>query len=56
MILETVCVGVMQVNCYVLAFDKARQAIIIDPGDEEAKIKKAGPSPAFFISYIIYQS
>lgn len=40
MILETVMVGQMQVNCYILALDANSQAIIIDPGDEEQKIKK----------------
>jgi len=38
MILETVNVGAMQVNCYVLACADNRQAIIIDPGDQSAKI------------------
>ncbi|MGD9014892.1 MAG: MBL fold metallo-hydrolase [Candidatus Omnitrophota bacterium] len=40
MILETVCVGVYAVNCYILAQDKDDQAIIIDPGDEPDKIKQ----------------
>lgn len=40
MILETVCVGPMQVNCYILASHKNAQAIIIDPGDEERKIHR----------------
>jgi glyoxylase-like metal-dependent hydrolase (beta-lactamase superfamily II) len=30
----------MQVNCYVLASNRDKQAIIIDPGDEEQKIRK----------------
>lgn len=40
MILETICVGTMQVNCYVLACGKGDKAIIIDPGDEENKIRR----------------
>lgn len=40
MILETVCVGAMQVNCYILADKDGSGAIIIDPGDEEKKIKQ----------------
>jgi glyoxylase-like metal-dependent hydrolase (beta-lactamase superfamily II) len=40
MILETLCVGPMQVNCYILASDPDSRAIIIDPGAEEGKIKK----------------
>jgi hydroxyacylglutathione hydrolase len=40
MILETVVVGPMEVNCYVLASGKNRKAVIIDPGDDENKIRK----------------
>lgn len=40
MILETVCVGAFQVNCYILAPESNSSAIIIDPGDQEDKIKQ----------------
>lgn len=40
MILETICVGPMQVNCYILAAAAGKEAMIIDPGDQTAKIKK----------------
>ncbi len=54
MILETVCVGVLRVNCYIIASDKAQEAIIIDPGAEENKIRKALDKhklrPAFIIN------
>ncbi|MFA7283514.1 MAG: MBL fold metallo-hydrolase [Candidatus Omnitrophota bacterium] len=39
MILETVKVGPMQVNCYVLASRPGGRAIIIDPGDDVSKIR-----------------
>jgi glyoxylase-like metal-dependent hydrolase (beta-lactamase superfamily II) len=39
MILETVKVGPMQVNCYLLASRPGGRAMIIDPGDDAAKIK-----------------
>jgi len=39
MILETVNVGPMQVNCYILACVEGASAIIIDPGDQASKIK-----------------
>ena len=39
MILETVNVGPMQVNCYILAHAAGAKAIIIDPGDQASKIK-----------------
>ena len=41
MIFKTICVGPYEVNCYILAQDKDREAIIIDPGDEPGKIKEA---------------
>lgn len=54
MILEIICVGQFQVNCYVLASGKDSPAIIIDPGDECNKIKrllnKHKLTPAFIIN------
>jgi len=54
MILETICVGPMQVNCYILGSKPNSQAIIIDPGDQEDKIKetlnKYNLKPAFIIN------
>ncbi len=41
MILKIVPVGSMQVNCYILASGKGGQAIIIDPGAQERRIRKA---------------
>lgn len=40
MILETIPVGPLQVNCYLLAADENSSAIIIDPGGEERKIRR----------------
>lgn len=40
MILESVCVGELEVNCYIIAARKNYQALIIDPGGGEAKIRK----------------
>ncbi len=39
MILKSVVVGIYQTNCYILADEKYRHAIIIDPGDEYRKIQ-----------------
>ena len=54
MILETVCVGPMQANCYILASGEFASAIIIDPGEEEPKIKRILDrhklKPAFIIN------
>ncbi len=39
MILETIRVGQMQVNCYVIACAKEKEAIVIDPGADARAIK-----------------
>jgi glyoxylase-like metal-dependent hydrolase (beta-lactamase superfamily II) len=40
MIFETIVVGAYQANCYVLACVSGGGAIIIDPGDEAARIRR----------------
>ena len=40
MILETVIVGPMQVNCYILALAQNSSCLVIDPGSDESKIRK----------------
>ena len=40
MILETVTVGPLEVNCYIVASAEGRRAIIIDPGGDEKKIRR----------------
>jgi glyoxylase-like metal-dependent hydrolase (beta-lactamase superfamily II) len=40
MILETILVGPMGVNCYILASKEGSAAIIIDPGAQERKIRQ----------------
>lgn len=40
MILKLLTVGELQVNCYILADENTREAIIIDPGAEPQTIKK----------------
>jgi glyoxylase-like metal-dependent hydrolase (beta-lactamase superfamily II) len=41
MAIETIPVGPLQVNCYLLICDKTRAAVVIDPGDEGARILDA---------------
>ncbi len=54
MILETVVVGSMEVNCYILSAGKSHKAVIIDPGDDDKKIRrvleKYGLKPAVVIN------
>ena len=40
MILETISVGPLETNCYILAVQENSPAIIIDPGDDEKKIRQ----------------
>jgi len=41
MIVRTVVVGFLQTNCYLVSEDKTGEALIIDPGSDAGKIKKA---------------
>lgn len=41
MILETLVVGALQVNCYLLGCAQTRQAVVIDPGDNAPTIQAA---------------
>lgn len=41
MIFETVVVGALMVNCYVLGCEKSREGVIIDPGDDTERILAA---------------
>jgi len=41
MAIETLPVGPLQVNCYLLICDQSRQAVVVDPGDEGARILDA---------------
>ncbi len=41
MILETLTVGPLQVNCYLLGCAQTQQAIVLDPGDNAAAIQAA---------------
>lgn len=38
MILENLCVGMLQTNCYLLGDEESRQAVVIDPGAEGRRI------------------
>ncbi|MFA5411139.1 MAG: MBL fold metallo-hydrolase [Candidatus Omnitrophota bacterium] len=54
MILEALCVGPFQVNCYILAAEADSAAILIDPGADEKKIRrvlaKHRLKPAFIVN------
>lgn len=54
MIFEKICVGELAVNCYILAKGQNSSAIIIDPGEDEKKIRrildKFGLKPGIIIN------
>jgi glyoxylase-like metal-dependent hydrolase (beta-lactamase superfamily II) len=41
MIFETVVVGPLMVNCYVLGCEKSREGVVVDPGDDTDRILAA---------------
>lgn len=51
--IRTITVGSLSTNCYVLIDDKSQEGIIIDPGDEPAKIIKFLKTSLLRIKYII---
>ncbi len=53
MILETLTVGPVQANCYLIGCEKTAAGIIIDPGDEAARILQAVQSRGLKISHIL---
>lgn len=52
-ILETVTVGPVEVNCYILGCAKTLEAVIIDPGAEDGKIKERLNSKRLSARYVI---
>jgi len=54
MIIKTVVVGPLQVNCYLVGCEKTREAAVIDPGDDIerilAELKAADLKPVYIIN------
>jgi glyoxylase-like metal-dependent hydrolase (beta-lactamase superfamily II) len=53
MILMRLIVGPLQVNCYILADEKTKEAVVIDPGDDANDIMKIIRDKGLSIKYII---
>lgn len=51
--IETIIVGPLQVNCYVIFDEKSLEAIIVDPGDEPEKILKQTKNMGLRIAAIV---
>ena len=54
MIIETFPVGCFQCNCTVLGCERTREAIIIDPGDDEDRILKIIELKGLKVKYLIH--
>lgn len=52
-ILETIVVGPMEVNCYILGCANTLEAVIIDPGAEDDRIKESISKDSLSAKYII---
>jgi hydroxyacylglutathione hydrolase len=52
-ILETVTVGPIEANCYILACERTLEAVIIDPGADDDKIKRRLSKKGLLARYII---
>ena len=53
MILIRLVVGPLQVNCFILADEKTKEAVVIDPGDDAQEILKIIRDKGFKVKYIV---
>jgi hydroxyacylglutathione hydrolase len=53
MILVRLIVGPLQVNCFILADDKTKEAVVIDPGDDAQDILKVIRDRGLRVRYIV---
>ncbi len=53
MILVRLVVGPLQVNCFILADEKSKEAVVIDPGDDAADILKVIRDKGLTVRYIV---
>ncbi len=53
MVLIRLIVGPLQVNCFILADEKTKDAVVIDPGDDAGDILKIIRERSFKVRYIV---
>jgi hydroxyacylglutathione hydrolase len=53
MVLIRLVVGPLQVNCYVLADEKTKAAVVIDAGDDASEILKVVRDKGYTVKYIV---
>jgi len=52
-VLTRLIVGPLQVNCFILADEKTKEAVIIDPGDDAPEILKIIRDKGFKVKYLV---
>jgi glyoxylase-like metal-dependent hydrolase (beta-lactamase superfamily II) len=53
MVLMRLVVGPLQVNCFILADEKTKEAVVIDPGDDAGDILKIIKEKGLKVKYIV---
>ncbi len=53
MVLIRLIVGPLQVNCFILADEKTKEAVVIDPGDDAGEILKVIRDKGLKVKYIV---
>ncbi len=53
MLIKSIVVGMLQVNCYIVAEESSKKALVIDPGDEPDRILDAIKGYGLKVEYII---
>ena len=53
MVLIQLCVGPLQVNCYIIADEKTKEAMVIDPGDDAGDILRVINEKGFNVRYLV---
>lgn len=53
MMLKRLIVGPLQVNCYILADEKTKEAVVIDPGDDAKDILRAVREKGLAVKFIV---
>lgn len=53
MVLIRLVVGPLQVNCFILADEKTKEAVVIDPGDDAQEILKVVREKGLKVKYIV---
>ena len=53
MIIETIIIGPLEVNCYIVGDETTKQVVVIDPGDEGERIYRFIEQNGYSVQYIM---